>query len=121
VPNIGNWLTSDPQVQAQVRAAAAWRRIQEKASSVAILRGSTPLAAQTVRLEFDNTVTETAAGGAGRASIRKVTLFGIRDHATEANTNVQRGDAFSINGVQYRVVDVVYTIGEVQATAEASG
>lgn len=110
-----SWLPTD-----EARAAAAWSRIQEKPSSVVIVRGtSTTLAAQTVRLEYSGNQPAEPSGGAGMSSKQTVILFGIRGHETEADTNVQRGDRFAVSGVQYRVVAMVQTIGEVQATCEA--
>jgi len=47
-------------------------------------------------------------------------LFGIKDHPDEADSDVQRGDRFVLaeTKVQYRVLDVVHTLGEVQARCE---
>lgn len=102
------------------RAEASWARIQEKPFSVVIVRGtSTTLAAQTVRLEYSNQMPSEPSGGAGTSSKQTVILFGVRGHATVADTNVMRGDRFAVSGVQYRVVAVVLTLGEVQATCEA--
>ncbi len=102
------------------RASAAWNRIQDKPTSVTVLRGNETLAAQTVRLEYRAMPGE-AAGGAGLASVRRVVVFGVRDHATAANTDLKKGDRFVLNGSQeYRVIDVVVYPGELQATAERS-
>lgn len=100
------------------RAQAAWERIQDKASSVIIVRGNTTLTAQTVRLEYGNQTASEVSGGAGTSSNQDLIVFGIRDHATLDDTNIQRGDRFAISGVQYRVMAVVKTTGEVQAHCE---
>lgn len=103
----------------QSRADAAWSRIQAKPSSVVIARGaSTTLAAQMVRLEYSTQMPSEPSGSAGMSSKQTVILFGVRGHATVADTNVVRGDRFAVSGVQYRVVAVVPTLGEVQATCE---
>lgn len=119
--NFDAWLGTNNNVRpsATDRAIAAWDRIQDKPSPITIERGqSTTLAAQTVRIEA-NQETREVAGGAGKSSVRQITLFGIKDHPTQADTNIQRGDRFTYLGSQYRVIDLIHTLGEVQARAEA--
>lgn len=98
------------------RAHDAWERIQDKPTQITIKRVGTP---QTVRIETANTVQETE-GAAGQSSVRRTTVFGIRGHETKPDTDIQRGDRFAHNGVQYRVIDVVLTLGEKQAYCEAT-
>lgn len=125
--NLSSWwgvasgLTSTPTATEQTRAALAWRRILDKPSSVAFKppTGAT-LAAQTVRVESDSNASpaETAAGAAPR---RKVIIFGVRNHATIADTVIAEGYRFILNNDEYRVIDLIYTLGEVQAICEATG
>jgi len=102
------------------RANDAWIRIQQRPSSVVLLRGNPAVAqtAQTMRVEHDSTVTETEGGG-GKSSSQRVFLFGIKGHRTLPNTSILTGDRFVIAGTQYRVITVIDQIGEVQAIAEA--
>ncbi len=101
------------------RAEATWLRIQEKPSSVVLVRGtSTTLAAQTVRLEYGNQMPSESQGGAGASSKQGLIVFGVRDHETVADTNIQRGDRFAVSGSQYRVIAVIPTLGEIQAMCE---
>lgn len=120
MPDLNNWLGGSRGfgISAEARAQDAWRRIQDKPSSITLVRNATPLSAQTVRLEYDSTSRETAEGGAGKSSQRSLVVFGIAGHPVQADTDIRRGDRFSVNGVQYVVIDVMYTTGEVQARAE---
>jgi len=103
------------------RAIAAWRRIQQNPASVTVVRGDgTSLSAQTVRL-----VMESGTGGRSEstgeivnAAERDVLLFGIADHPTFDDTDVQKGDQFYANDLLHRVVEVAYYPGEVQARCE---
>lgn len=124
MPNIDRILQASSAIAPASRAAAAWGRILEKPSSIVIVRGknSTALAVQTVRIEYSDSggFGETQGKGGMIATQREVTVFGIRDHAKLADTNIQRGDLFTYEEQQFRVRDVVLTIGEIQAHCEAS-
>jgi len=111
MPDLSAWRMSN-------RAHDAWRRISEKPSSVVLKRGATLLPAQTVRVEANSLPSE-VEGPAGISSIMRVTLFGVRGHESVADTNIQRGDVFGLNGTRYRVVHVIHQTGEVQASCEA--
>jgi hypothetical protein len=117
MPNItmivGGGETSDAE-----RAADAWRRINDKPTSVVLVRGQTTLAAQIVRVEYSEEERE-IGGGAGISSRRLVIVFGVKDHPEVADTNIQRDDRFAYNDQQFRVLDVVFTLGEKQARCEA--
>lgn len=103
------------------RAANAWRRIQDKPSSVAFKKpDGTTLAAQTMRVEYDNRAS-LAQSEAGAAPNRKLILFGIKGHATLADTDMEEGYRFVFDNDEYRITDVLPTIGERQATCEQNG
>jgi len=116
MPNFAAWLDLYVTVT-QNRAADAWQRINDKPASIVLVRNGTALAAQTVRVEYDRGASE--MGDAGQSSNRGVVVFGVRGHAALSDTDIQRGDRFVYEGAQFRVVDVVYTTGEVQAMCEA--
>lgn len=119
--NLSLWLYDTEAIPAANRAAAAWNRINDKPSSVAFKNAAgTIQAAQTVRIEFDSRASESESV-AGQTAVRKLTIFGVRGHATIADTDMKEGYRFVLNNDQFRIVDVMYTIGEVQATAEATG
>jgi hypothetical protein len=108
------WLNDTEAISSNARAVMAWRRIQDKPTSITIIRLAT---AQTVRVEYGETGSEqTAAPGTGTR--RNLTIFGIRDHPTETDTNIKAGDRFVLDNQEYRVLDIVKTIGEIQARCE---
>jgi hypothetical protein len=119
--NMAAWLGVGEAIPSAERAALAWARIQDKPTSVTFKTpaGAT-LAAQTVRVESDSGASP-AESAAGLAPRRKVTLFGIRGHATLADTVVAEGYRFVLSGDEYRVMDLILTIGEIQAVGEATG
>lgn len=125
MPNFQAWLGTTAGVKS-ARAEDAWQRIQQKPSSIVIVRLSSAaddqtLEAQTLRVEYASKVTETGSGGdvsgAGRAAVREVTLFGIKDHPVQPDTDLQRDDQFALDGDVYKVVDVIPSLGEIQAKA----
>ena len=75
-------------------------------------------AAQIVRIEFDTTAINERQTDATEASERRLVLFGVRGHHTQADTDLQNGDLFILNDARYEVMDVVLLLGEVQARAE---
>lgn len=100
------------------RAADAWRRIQDKATSIVLKRGTSLLSAQTVRIEFSNH-SNVERGETSTPGLIDVTIFGVKDHPTVSDTDIQRGDRVVLENTEYEVVGVIATIGEVQATCEA--
>lgn len=122
--NLTGWLSGGsglPTAVRGLRAAAAWRRIQDKPTSVTFRKpGGTTLAAQTVRVESADGAS-IASSAAGNAPVRGVVIFGVRDHATVTSTDVGEGYRFVLGGDEYTVIDVIETLGEVQAVAVAVG
>ena len=114
------WLVSGDStvMSAQQRAVLAWRRIQDRPTSIVLRRGTVDLSAQTMRVEYNNTASW-VDGTLVRTGKQMLTLFGIRDHPTIANTDIQRGDRVVINGAQFQVMSVLYPPGEVQALLES--
>jgi hypothetical protein len=109
------------------RAERIWAKIQRKPSSVVFTKPATndgagnvtpaaTLAAQTVRATSDNRAS-LVAGLAGAAPQRHLVVFGIKDHATLADTDINEGYTFTYDGDTYRVVDTVAVPGGVQAIA----
>lgn len=116
------WIGAGTGTAASDRAADAWERILEKPTTITIKRGATTLDPQTVRLEYSSQQgTPEAKGGAGVSSVQRVVAFGILGHATEPDTNIQRDDRFAADGLQFRVVSVIFQTGEKQAMCEVQG
>ena len=119
--DLSAYLSDNNAIAATNRAAAAWKRINDKPSSVTFKnRADTVLDAQTVRIEYDNRASETDSA-AGRGPLRKLTIFGVKDHDTVTDTDIGEGYRFIYDGDEYRVIDVIASIGEVQASCEAIG
>lgn len=127
MPDFNQWLTEGgpegtpaPSLTASRRAALAWRRIQEKPTSVSFRTRTGVLAPQSVRLESDSQ-TRPAQSAAGLAPARRVVIFGVRDHDTVSDTDIAEGYRFVYLDDEYTVLDVILTLGEVQGMAEAIG
>jgi hypothetical protein len=119
--NMAAWLGVGQAISSEERAALAWARIQDKPSSVAFRTPvGTTLGAQTVRLEVDNRA-QVIASAAGAAPQMRLVVFGIRDHATLPDTDMAEGYRFVYGGDQYRIDDIILTIGEIQGVATATG
>lgn len=116
--DINAFLGTGQATNARERAAAAWRRISEKYTDVVLYRREAPMESQRVRIEYSETIRE-RAGGAGKSSVRDVIVFGVRGHSAVPDTNIQRDDWFAYEGTRFRVIDLVLTVGEVQARCEA--
>jgi hypothetical protein len=111
------------QPTAAERASSVWFWINRKAHSLVFTRGATTLTAQTVRIEWDNVQGQESTSASGRGSKNLLRIFGIQGHSTYADTDIQRGDRFSLNStnsrLNYEVISVDKTqIGQIQATAE---
>ena len=114
------WLDDNTAIEDASRAALAWRRIQDKPTSVTFERpNGTSVGAQTVRVELSEFARD-ANSPAGAQTVRQAIVFGVRNHpdGSVADTDVKSGYTFILNNKEYRVADVVETLGEVQARAE---
>ena len=99
-------------------AERAWRLIQYNPADINIRRGSTFLDAQTVRVETSNAQVERQGDSAAVAVLRDAVIFGVRGHATEADTDIKRNDLFEYDGQDYRVMDINKVVGGIQASCE---
>lgn len=100
------------------RAQDAWKRINDKPTSITLLRKGVTLSAQTVRVEYNEFFRE-ASGGAGKMAAGTCVIFGVAGHPTVADTDIKRGDQFEAGNTIYIVLQVVEYPGEVQARCEA--
>jgi len=113
--------TRSNEIDTGMKAAEALRRISARPSQ-AVFRtpNGTRLASQTVRIESDNTATP-GESTAGSAPVRKVIIYGIKNHPTLPNTDMKEGYVFVYEGDEYKCVDVITTRGEIQGVWEATG
>lgn len=104
------------------RAVTAYKLIADKQLSVVFkTTAGVALAAQTVRLNSDNSVSE-AESAAGLAPRRQVVIYGVTAHPSAAVNDIKVGYRFVLGNTEYRVVSIIpQTPGVVQAIAEATG
>ena len=104
-----------------LRAALAWRRINDKKTSIQFRTpANVTLDAQAVRVEYDSGA-GTATSEAGAGAVRKAVIFGIKGHATLPDTDIKEGYRCVLGGAEYRCVGTLLTIGELQANFEEVG
>jgi hypothetical protein len=104
MPTIANFLASD-------RPTAIADLIALKPTSIVVRRGSSTLAAQTVRLETLASQRQVSGPGGVTHSI-DAHLLGYKGHGTIADTDIQAGDRFvDDDGLAYEVIAV--TAGQV--------
>ena len=121
--NFDDWLSGgNSPMDESLFAVRAWRLIQRKPGSIALTRGTTVLAAQTVRIEYGTDETEIKGRSGAMVARRDIVVFGVKGHPDTENvpdTDIRRGDIFTLNGQGFRVTDVVHVVGGVQAQTEA--
>jgi hypothetical protein len=125
--DLSTWITKlykttrSNQIDTGIKAAEAFRRISARpATAVFRTPNGTRLAGQIVRIESDNSATP-GESTAGSAPVRKVIIFGIKNHPTLPDTNMKEGYVFVYEGDEYKCVDVITTRGEIQGIWEATG
>lgn len=102
---------------ARSRAIDVWRSILGNPFSVTFKTSSATLAAQTIRISYDDSESERASA-AGMGAVRPLLLFGVRGHPTQADTIMDEGFRFVYLNREYRVVDVIALPGELRARGE---
>ena len=121
-------------ISASSRAVDAWRRIGRNPTTVIFTRpkvitktGTTPaveLAPQVLRIESDNRASP-VQGESGTAPIRQAIVYGICNHPTLPETDMEEGYEFDYQGDKYRCVDVKLVPsgvpGEKQGTFKVNG
>lgn len=118
-------------IDAALRAERTWLHIQRWPSQIVLTRpavitddepspGPTALPSQTVRVTKDNRP-RALRGEMGEGAELHCVVFGVRDHATLPDTDIERGDTFVLDGDAY-VVDYVNLVpGGKQAVCVLQG
>jgi hypothetical protein len=121
MPDFAAWRRDE-----SARAVEAWVRIQERATVITIRRGGETLDAQTVRIEMSDGGREDLnlrrgldASAATTPGVQRAVVFGVRQHPTVADTNIERGDRFVVGATEFEVIGVITGVGGVQAVCEA--
>lgn len=103
------------------RAERAWQRIQERPANIVIVRGkSITLAEQSVRVEYMSAERGVRGEDDSESSMRDIYVFGIQNHDTLPDTDIQRGDRFTFNDQIWRVDSLAYYPGQIQAKGVVS-
>jgi len=84
----------------------AERLINDKPSSIVIVRGATSLSAQTVRIETTRIEPYETVGDAGRGNKANILILGYKGHPTQPDFDVKAGDNFVFDGIRYRIRQV---------------
>lgn len=125
MPNFDVWAgiqRIDP-IDASRRAVDAWKRIQDKPVTITITRAGATIAAQVVRVEFDDRADPSDADTPVTQGVPTyiLILFGVQNHPSVTANDLQDGDRFRYDGKLYEVRDVIKLPGEVQARAVRYG
>lgn len=106
----------------QARAIEAWARIGAQPTAIIIKRGTGMLDEQTVRVEYGDSAREDLDVRRGLnivPGVQRAVAFGVRNHPTAADTDIERGDRFVLGATEFEVIAVIPAPGEVQAICEA--
>lgn len=116
------WLSDTEPITEPERAALAYSRILAKPTVVTFLKPSgATLAAQTVRVEPDDKATDMMGGDGMTGPMRYCVIFGVVNHDTITDTDMQEGYRFILDNDEYRITDVIVTLGSIQGNAESAG
>ena len=120
--DFNSWLSDTEAIAESERAALAYSRILAKPTAVTFLKPSgVALAAQTVRVEPDDKATDVIGPDGMTGPMRYCVIFGVVNHDTIIDTNMQEGYRFILDNDEYRITDVIVTLGSIQGNAESSG
>lgn len=97
---LGGWLDD---INASVDTA---RILQDKVSSIVLVRAGVSQTAQSVRIEDLRNKPRSYQTEAGETGLAEILILGYKNHPTITDTDVQRGDRFALDGASYRVVAV---------------
>jgi hypothetical protein len=120
--DFNKWLTDTESIAETERASLAWTRINDKPSSVTFKTPSgATLAAQTVRVEVDDGASLKMGESGMSGPMRNCVIFGVINHESITDTDMEEGYRFILNNDEYRITDVIVTLGSIQGNAEQLG
>lgn len=101
------------------RASRMWALIQRNSTSITIKRGTTTLSAQVVKVVIENSGNDERVGESRSVSgLQDAIVYGVRDHASVADTDIEIGDMFVVNGDVHRVIGTTLIPGGIEARTE---
>lgn len=96
-------------------------RIAEQSISITVRRLNATLSAQAVRIDAAVNNPNDRVDANNRDAAMRVVITGYKNHPTITATDLQMGDQFTYDGLNYDVIQVLpNTVGSLQAIAEAS-
>lgn len=110
------------QAQRETRARIQLARLGDKWETITFNRDGAWLAPQTVRIEFNDSFVMGASSAAGVGFASRGVLFGLKDHPTLPDLDVDEWDTFVLGEKEYTIVLVNRTLlGQMQCQFEAVG
>lgn len=100
-------------------AEDVWALIQLKPVGITIHRGAMDIAEQTVRVTFSNAERVIKGESSAMSAYRDAVVFGVKGHPTVTDTDIKRGDEFTVYGRGLKVIDMIEVAGGIQAFCEA--
>lgn len=114
-PALDSWRNGD-------RAYDTARLIQDKPTSITVIRAGVAQDAQTVRIDPVEQRPSTSSSPAGRTARQRVLVTGYKSHPAISDTDLQHGDRFAVDSQMYDVVDVAAGLNDrLLAYAEVRG
>lgn len=125
MPNFALWQSDSNGriVSAEDRAVRAWNRINDKPSEVTVRRPGASDFTQVVRIEyFQGQALRGDTNPLGNVAKQTVIIFGVVGHPNPniSDTDLQVGDRFIYEYREFVIQSTLYTLGEIQAQAEAT-
>lgn len=126
MPNFDVWLERKNNVSETSRAISAWNRITDKPTVILVRRAVDPQQSDlgvvtheiTVRIEYDNESDEYLTLPQGNNIMGEAIVFGVRNHPSVPDTDLQRDDEFTYFNKNFRIINFTETLGELQFLAE---
>ena len=121
------WYDNSPYPQdhaatkSQRRAVGTVKRVMDKPTDIRIFRNGSFLAEdQTVRIEGRGSTLNLGTRDLSNSDtfVRSITVFGVRDHPTLPDLDIQVGDRFGYASGNYVVTGITLHAGEIQAACE---
>lgn len=119
MPDIDAWLGAGTSLADENRAGDTARTIADKPSTIVVLRRGVALPAQVVRIDTAGSPAVTQGENTTMARTMAIVL-GYKNHATIADTDLERSDRFMLDGVLYDVRQILPSVPDrLIALAEA--
>lgn len=111
MPDFDHWLGTSGMADAWTGsafsdAATVGIRIAGRPTTITVRRAGSDLDPQVVRIDIETLPSERESANA-EPSVETVIVLGYKNHATEDDTDLQRGDRFPVEGRSYEIIEVL--------------